>query len=404
MFIPSTRIWREMQFEPVGFWPVPMNSGDEYVFLTKIPTHVIKAAYRSVPITLTVATAQTPVGDVIATVLVIADDQDSPLAISGVHRHPEEQLALTEVLRAGNGLVVFFDELSRPIARAHCSLDPDACGEMMAELGTHRKWYSGPWIPVLAELLDEVDALVDPTKSAQPRYLPTLRRVTLTLTSFASSKITAVGACEADDFWLEDPDEGHGLEQTTWQLLEHLFGQHIFHSPNVQEQKAARELTDIMGFCESGICLVEAKAMAVLSTSTDRGTDRRTKNVRKQIDKGVTQLPGAMRNLAAGLPLSSKSNQEIQIPECIGPLRVGVIMVSELLPSVDWDHVARQLIEAARTTNASLVVLDLQELRLLVGISNTPATLMRHLVDRFQIMNEQGSAFIRTRLNGPPPP
>jgi hypothetical protein len=404
MFMPSDRIWEEMQYEPAGFWPVPINRGDEYSFLIKIPTHLIKAAYRTAPVTLTVGTAATPNGRVMTTVLAIADDDEAPFAISGVHRHAEEQLAFKEILRLGQTLLVFFDELSRPVARAHCALDPAARSEVLMEIEAKEDWYVGSWIPVLAEVLDEVGASVDSSLSVQPKHFPTSWQIGLTLTAFETNKITAVGNHEAHDFRLEDPDEGHGLEQTTWQLLENLFGQHIFHSPQVREQKGLRQLTDILGFCESGLCLFEAKTTAVLSTSMERNTERRTRNIQKQIDKGIAQLRGAMRNLSDGLPLSSKTGQAIKVPEGAGTLRVGVIMISELLPSVDWPIIAQQLIAAAEAADALLLVLDPQELRLMVGISKTPKVLMGHLVRRFKTMAEVGSAFIRARLDGPPLP
>ena len=393
-----------MKYEPAGFWPVPINQGDEYAFLLKVQTNVIKAAYRSAPITLTVATATTPVGNVLSTVLAIADDPNAPLGVSGVARHPEEQLALREILRLGETLFIFFDEVSRPVVRARCLLDQRASQLALAQIESRNEWYSGSWIPTLIEVLDEVDALVDPTKVVTSKHAPVMTQIELKLTDFETNKITTVGEHEALDFRLDDPDEGHGLEQTTWHLLENLFAGRICHSPQIPEQTGTRELTDILGFCDLGYCLFETKAIAVLNTSMDRTTDRRTKNIQKQIDKGVAQLPGAMRNLAAGVAVSSSSGHPIPVSSDIGSLRVGVIMVSELLPSVDWQAVADQLIKAATTASAPLVVLDLQELRVLVGISKSPERLVAHLVRRFEIMIENRTAMIRTKLDGPPLP
>ncbi|HEV8718638.1 MAG TPA: hypothetical protein VGX03_38200 [Candidatus Binatia bacterium] len=402
MFVPSARIWQEMQCEPAGFWPVPINRGDEYAFLLKVPTHVIKAVYRSCPVTLSVATAATLVGRVIATVLSVADDPASPLSISGVHRHQEEQLALTETLCLKQTLFVFFDELSRPVARAHCVLDPVACSEALVYLKGHDDWYVGPWISALAEVLDEVDTIVDPTHTVQAKHSPTLIPVCLTLSSFETTKIVALGNVESRSFRLEDPEEGQGLEQTTWHLLVDLFGQNIFHSPQVTEGKVTRELTDILTLCEAGLCFFEAKAVAVLSTQPERSTERRAKNIQKQIDKGVSQLLGGMRSVSSSLPLTSKAGLPIQLLDWVGPNRHSVIMVSELYPGVDWNLVAKQLIEASKAAGAMLHVLDLQELRLLVGTSKAPIALMAHLIRRFEIMANVGSAFIRSRLEGPP--
>jgi hypothetical protein len=207
------------------------------------------------------------------------------------------------------------------------------------------------------------------------------------------------------DFRLDDPDEGQGLEQSTWHLLEHLFEGHIFHSPSVREGSDIRELTDILTFCDVGPCLFESKAAAILTTSLDRSTERRAKNVQKQIDKGVDQLVGAIRNLARGLPLMTKRGSAFTLPPTVGTIRQGVVMVSEMLPGLDWEGVGAKLLNASMQSGAMLHVLDLRELRMLVGISkDDPVLFAAHLSHRFDVMTERKHAMLRTRLNGPPMP
>jgi hypothetical protein len=389
MFMPSERIWREMQSEPAGFWPVPINAGDEFAFLAKLPTNVIKAAYRTAPVGLAVATASSPIGNVLATVLHVADDPAAPLGVSGVHRHPEEQMALIEILRAGRTLFVFVDELSRPVARADCALEPVAAAVALARMEAVSGWYAGAWSPALAQVLDEVDALADPTRQAPPNPNSTLTDLRLILTGFETCRITSVGRHQAIDFRLEDGDEGHGLEQASWQLLEGLFAGDIFHSPQVVEPGGARELTDILGVCPAGCLLVETKVAAVLSTGMDRSTSRRAGNVRKQIDKGLAQITGALRNLSALRPLLTQSGNPITLKA--GGRRVGIVMVSELLPGVDWEAVARHLAEVSAATAARVLVLDLRELRTLVGVSRTPEALLTHCERRHRLTLSRSS-------------
>src|SRR5438105_515380 len=113
MFLPSVRNWEEMKYEAAGCWPLPINNGDEFALITKMPASVVKAAYRSCPISLTVARADTPAGVVLATTLKVEDDACAALMLSGVLRHVEEQFAIENILRAGHTLMIFFDELSR---------------------------------------------------------------------------------------------------------------------------------------------------------------------------------------------------------------------------------------------------------------------------------------------------
>ena len=404
MFIPSARVWKEMQFEPCGFWPVPINSGDEFAFLAKVPTHVIKAAYRGCPISLTISAAATSDGTVLSTVLEISDDPASPMGFAGVHRHPEEQLALDRIMEADDCLFVFFDELSRPVFRATCSLDHSARDSAHALLEKTSDWYAGAWTDRLGEVLDELQTIVDPTRNATQVFSPELVRVPLTLSAYQTSHITAVGEQEVRAFRLEDTDEGYVLEQSTWHLLEHLFGRTIFHSPQIPDGESTRELTDIFAFCGVGLCFFETKAMAVLSTAPDRSTERRARNIEKQIGKGLDQLRGAMRRLEKGLPLWSKAGTPIVVPSTAGPFRHGIVMVSELLPALDWKTITARLLSLSSDTTM-LHVLDLQELRLLVGVSkDNPVLFLANLLYRHERMREQNNALMRMKLDGPPLP
>jgi hypothetical protein len=405
MFMPSSRNWEEMKYEAAGCWPLPINNGDEFALVTKMSASTIKAAYRSCPLSLTVARAETPDGVVLATTLTVADDPSAALMLSGVLRYAEEQLAIENILRTGRTLMVFFDELSRPVARAVCTFNAPECAAASAMVDTVGPRYVGPWSDMLADVLDEVQGFGDPQLAVPAKFAPTFITIPLKLSEFETGRLTAIGLGDTLDFRLDDPDEGQGLEQSIWHLLEHLFEGHIFHSPSVREGSDIRELTDILTFCDVGPCLFESKAAAILTTSLDRSTERRAKNVQKQIDKGVDQLVGAIRNLARGLPLMTKRGSAFTLPPTVGTIRQGVVMVSEMLPGLDWEGVGAKLLNASMQSGAMLHVLDLRELRMLVGISkDDPVLFAAHLSHRFDVMTERKHAMLRTRLNGPPMP
>lgn len=406
MFMPSARNWEEMKFEAAGCWPLPINQGDEFALVIKMAMSSIKAVYRSCPVSLTVARSETPEGVVLATTLAVADDPGAALMLSGVLRHAEEQLALENILRAGRTLMVFFDEASRAVLRAECVLNSEKCSEASVMLDLTRIRYTGAWTGLLSDVLDEVQGHADPQLAVPTKYAPTFITIPLTLSGFETSRLVTVGiGGEVLEFRLDDPDEGAGLEQTTWHLLENLFAGSIFHSPQVQEVTEKRELTDILTYCEVGPCLIEAKAADMLRTSLERTTERRVKSVQKQIDKGISQLVGALKNLKAGLPLSTKEGTSFKIPATVGSIRQGIVMVSEMLPGLDWEAIATQLLAASDKSGAMLHVLDLRELRLLVGISRNDRVLFAaYLSYRFDIMTERKQAMFRFRLDGPPLP
>jgi hypothetical protein len=405
MFMPSARIWEEMKYEAEGCWPLPINNGDEFALVTKMAASSIKAVFRHCPVSLTIARADTPDGVVLATTLAVADDPNAALALAGAVRHEEEQLALENILRSGRTLMIFFDELSRPVARATCTLGQPACTKASVMVDAPGVRYTGPLTQLLSDVLDEVQGHADPQQAVPAKYAPTFVMVPLTLSEFATARMTTVGLSDALDFQLDDPDEGAGLEQSTWHLLENLFEGQICHSPQVIEGNSERELTDILAQCEAGLCLIESKAAAMLTTSLDRPTGRRVKSVQKQVDKGIDQLVGALKNLNSGLLLRAKDGSPIEIPASVGAIRIGIVMVSEMLPGLDWETIGAQLLAASHRSGAMLHVLDLRELRILVGVSrNDPVLFVAHLANRFDIMSERKHAMLRMQLKGPPLP
>ncbi len=403
--MPSARVWNEMMHEPNGFWPVPINGGDEFAFLLKAPMTVIKAAFRSCPISLAVSITATQIGSVLSTVCCVADDPAAAFTISGFHRYAEEARALEQVLLKGKAVFVFFDELSRPVLRALCELDPTESEKAREMLCGSDPKYVGKHNQILEDVLDAVQGLVDPLLAVASDYSPRLATIPMKLSGFQSPHIAAVGEQEVREFQLEDVDEGYVLEHAAWHVMENLFGGSIFHAPLVTDGAETRELTDIFAFCDYGLCFVEAKVAAILSTRLDRSTERRASNVHKQIEKGLSQLTGAMRSVARGLPLKSRDGEPIRLPPDAGCQRLGIIMVSELLPSVDWTAVWQQLEDASSSTNSMFQVLDPAEMRLHVSVSqNNPNQFLSQLARRFLVVREHGSAYVRTRIKGPPLP
>lgn len=404
MIVPSGRVWEDMSREPAGLWPVLLDEGRRPEFLVKLPTHVIKAAYRSCSLSLLVCVSRTEVGAVLSTVIQVADDPVSPLTLASVHRHEEEQQGLRMALGACSTMVCFYDELARPVLRGTCHLDRNGCGAVVGELDATGECYAGPWSDTLSKVLDEVEGIIDPALAVEPIYSPSLTLLAMTLEDLEPIRIAAIGSVEVRETVVLEDDEGYGLEQAAWHLLEGLFGRGILHSPQLEKEGTARELTDVL--CYHGLSgfLIETKAIAVLTTDPARDTNRRAKNIEKQVRKGLKQIGGALRAIRAGAPITTRVGDAVAFPTPKITEWHGIVMVSELLPCVDWEAVAEKVLAAAET-GAHVHVLDLQELRVLVGVSgDDPIRFRDHLRRRFEILREHRSALIRTRIDGPPPP
>lgn len=402
--MPSERNWNEMQAEAAGLWPVPINKGDEYALLVKAPTHVIKSIYRGVSTQLDIATASTPIGHVMATTLVVRDDVKAPLLLSGVERFAEEILALKEILRLHETETFFFDELSRPVARAKCSFCATRATSILRRIEEHADWYVGSWNAVLDELLDEIQGEIDPQLAIDPVYSPVTDELALTFTGFETGKIVAIGANGAAyQFRIDDPEEGAGFEQSVWHLLVDLFDYGIYMSPQIDKGQTRRELTDILCHTSNSAIAIQAKAVAILSTEPGRGTQRRASNIGKQIKKGLKQAQGALRSISAGLPIKSKAGEGIAVDFASMEVKLGVVMVSDFLPGVDWEEVATEVICVSKKVQCPIIVLDLRELRVLVGVSPTPEDFALQLLHRFETMLRNGNALIRASVVAKPP-
>ena len=104
-------------------------------------------------------------------------------------------------------------------------------------------------------------------------------------------------------FVIDDRDEGKKLERHIEVILDSIYPGNAYLSPDVQDGKHRRELTDVLGFSKDFICVVQAKALAVL-TADDQSSDTRAANVTKDIRKGMGQLRVPLPTSATA-PISS---------------------------------------------------------------------------------------------------
>jgi hypothetical protein len=222
----------------------------------------------------------------------------------------------------------------------------------------------------------------------------TIGEVNLRLTSPVISTIHAVGTGR---FKLDDRDEGGGLEQSAHQLIEGLYPQSHYRAPQIQEGAASRELTDLLAVSPAGLCLVESKALSVINANISRLTSKRVGQVQKDIDKGLRQLTGAVRKVRSDAQITDRTGNEIQIPDRMNILINAIILISEMHPQLDWRGVASELITRSGR-NTLIHILDLAELRFLVGASGHPNTFTINLVNRFTVITNTRSAFVRTRF------
>jgi hypothetical protein len=130
-------------------------------------------------------------------------------------------------------------------------------------------------------------------------------------------------------------NEGDQQEELCTWLLDNLSPSGAHRGPRVQEERQERELTDVLISYPGGCFLIESKTLAVLERDELPPRPRLRKNVLKNIKKALSQLPGACRNIRAGLQVTSASGKIIPINSGMPPHCIVLVPELSLLTSED---------------------------------------------------------------------
>jgi hypothetical protein len=201
-------------------------------------------------------------------------------------------------------------------------------------------------------------------------------------------------------FLITDEDEGSKLERSIHLVVDSIYPGNSYISPDVQERSTRRELADVLGFDLEFICVVQAKALAVLSVSSKRSSSRRTGSVEKDIKKALKQLAGALTNVRAGLPLfAHREDTPIEIPNRKTSLAHAIVVLSEMYTFVDWKAVAASVAKFSDNDvhRALFHVLDIRELAGLASDCKDAETFSNRLVQRWLVVREKGTAYVRAK-------
>lgn len=396
MHIPSSDVYPQLQVEPAGIWFVPTMGDDTHAILLKSPSNILKAIIKRASIKLGFSIEDTPGGKILLSIMYIKDNQDSPVITISEHTQDFQLSALVEILTLRTDTPIFFyDELTRNVAEAKCEFD-ESKDRIIDLIDDINNLYVGPRN---SDIESAITSLVPIAEGYITKDSLALERVVaskLTLKQFDEFDFYAVGLQETSRFNITDEDEGGGLEQSIWHLLEGLFEDKIYRSPQVTKKDKIRELTDVLAISEHGIFLIESKATAVLSISKEKTSSRQAKSIESKIKKALRQLVGATKSIRKGLRIITGDNQEIEINREILPH--AIVLLSEMHPAIDWDTITIELFKKTINSKAIFHILDLRELSMLVGRSKTVNYLDYFLMERAKEVVNAQSAFIRTKV------
>lgn len=360
----AERIYKELVHEEACLWYISDSFGSKV--MVKIPSATIKALSEGCKIELT-----------------------------GIHRFLDEHISLERILNRSQTFIHFHNELNVCNNTAALSFDVKDQLHVLNFMGNPNSLYVGDFDDCASKSLDCFEYSL--TKHESFKNVSEIQTFTVEgkLELWQMMENHFIGLNEVNKIILNHSDEGSTFEQQSWASLESLFEKQLHRNPKIPYKKGTRELTDLFGFSDYGIFLIETKALGILGIS-ERSMDRKVAGLQKQIEKAIDQLVGAVKKIRDGVRILDNKGNEIifnkeLLPHCI-------ILVSELLPFGEWKHIVYKMMVAMVEAKIYLHLLDFPEFMRYVGMARGSVNrLDYYLMKRAEQFTEHQTVHIKVK-------
>jgi hypothetical protein len=417
LYAPSARISELLKVEQVGVWLDRSSNPPGLWMVAKLPMNVIRAINAGATVSLGAWVVETDGKRAAAFGFRVDDNPQHPTLYFGACRSAEQVEDLCALLAMTAFPLQIHNETMLPILHADCRIVPEQGRPAVDLLRLEHDYPARQDRDLRMRALDIIAASAEPNAPIDGR----LRVSCLQPLVFERTQALKTYAAGTGLISLDDPDEGNELERLAFEAFDYLCPFGTFHQPRVGEGRKRRELCDILAVSrvreqeDEGLFVIQSKAASVTRETLGRTDARRASSAQKNILCAVDQLRGAIRRLRAGDQIFRSDGTPVEVdppvPELIGivePLNIrerasqvghGIVLVSDMHPGVDWEAVARELIDATETVGYLCHVLDLRELQRLVSNSaGRSAMLENYLTHRWQLMVQHKSALVRSEF------
>lgn len=397
MFIPSGKLWNRMCNEKVGLFFEESLGDFSHGVVVKIPMFSIKNIINGCDVYFTLCNISVDGINVVCSRIIIKDDINHPLFVFTPHRTEYEQKCIKEMLAMESVPIHFFDELSMNIASATTSFESIKHFGFFQTKVQHKtidRTIANAAIDTLENATDELQIT---NKIKNTTNIVELNSMKIKLKELVINKIDYIGNDGVKVLSLNEIEEGYISENAVWTLIENIFSPNIFHSPYYLNKNLKTELTDILALSDRGLILFESKCAAVLDSKKQQPSIRKSSNIKKQIYKAISQLKGVTKNIYSGVKIYSTEDKEINVSFYNMQFKHAIIVISDFFPGINWEEIAQDLITASKSTKFCFSILDLMELRLLVGAGDSAPLFHLNLLNIFENMYESGTALIKGR-------
>ena len=390
--IPSEGTWLKLNNERSGIWMVNVFNSSDIECVVKFQSSILKSILKGVPIALSVAVVEVEDQRFRFLGLIVYDDEAHPVVTTHPSRTVDEHDLLGKLFTQSSVKIHFFDEKSLPSFSMTCHLDLFDVQKVSDRLLITAPHYVGEITRLVLKGHDYIDQAFQ-----QNNYLNVVFCEQIKINPENAEPVN-VSESGKRIFRIDDSDEGLGFEQATLLPLEAVFRNNVFRSPMVRKGSIFRELTDFLMFSDTQVCLVEAKALAVLNSKKTNVTSKRVSAIDKDIKKAFRQLKGALRVLRSDGIIFDELGNTIDFTQDSSTIFHVIILLSEINPFLDRAELARELVSHSDVVNRIFFhILDLEELVQLVANIQTPEMFSTNLLVRWRTVWENGDILVRYR-------
>lgn len=408
-YVPSVALADVLERAKAGIWFESLLDG-RIGLVCKIPENVIRALYSGAECLFLFSVVEVQGFDILCLGLRIMDEPDHPFTyavpwlLSRDPTSPAQEVEwLKTMLRDRSATLHCLNELNHPVLSASCKLEPARAQEGLEGLES-----SSPF--VLSGKIEAED-LLRLANAAMKRfqeeiYLPDdggaatrkTNRIPLFLELWEPTEVFEVTSiAQGGPFRIDDKDEGGKQERHLHLSLASIYAGNTYKSPTVGEGNSRRELTDIFGFDAGSICLIESKALNMLTASITRSSSRRASTMMRRVKTGLRQLGGALRAVRSDATIYDSMHQPIPIENRQTLPAHAIVLLSEMYFFIDWKLIADEVVAASENERhrALFHVIDFLELSHIIEQSNDACTFFNIMSQRWLRVKMTGTAYIR---------
>lgn len=391
IYTDFARVTKELFSEIASIWYVVDSSSTKII--VKVPSNAIKSILQGCKVLLFFSKDYYESNNYIHTGIRIYDDEINYMNIIGTNRFYDENYALRCIMEDSQTAIDFYNELDICVASVVVKLDKSEGDSIIELLGNLDILYVGEFDAKAKASLDNLDYTLDKSRPFKHAKELSVTYITPQFLNWKTINHHFYGTNELYNFNIEGLDDGNLLETQVWASLDYLFGQGLYASPYILKGGMKKELIDVFSFYDKGIFLIEAKALGFNRMVHENAMDKKVKNIKKQIQKALNQIVGANRNITKNVNIYSKDGTKLIFDRSIVPH--GIVLVSELFPFDDWNHIIKEMEIKSREHNIMLSVLDLKQLAKYVKQSHGKQFYLDvYLMLHFEAVHKKKSLFV----------